>query len=152
MLLFAVASFWELLFAVASFWMRLLETIDVWTEFLISEEIVSNENGSEPGTHLPVPTQPISGFVYGLAFLIATILSSAGGAYLAFRGTVDKYIDSNKEIKIAEINSRVKEYVKHDIELYKMYAELSELRARFGTPLPMPTPTAQSSVETVSQK
>lgn len=70
----------------------------------------------------------ISHFVYGIAFLISTILSSGVAAYLAVQSSVDRYIDSNKEVRILELQNDSKKNDHESEELRTLHTQLSELR------------------------
>lgn len=70
----------------------------------------------------------ISHVMYGLAFLISTILSSGVAAYLAVQSSVDKYIASNKEVRILELQNDAKKNDHESEELRTLHTQLSELR------------------------
>jgi len=74
------------------------------------------------------PPPGVSHAVVGCAFLVSSCLSSFVAAYLAVQGSVDKYIDSNKEVRILELKVRGEENDKTDMELRTLRTELSELR------------------------
>lgn len=76
--------------------------------------------------------QAVPAFVYGLSFLISTILSSGVAAYLAVQSSVDKYIDSNKQVRILEIQSADKRSDQNSESLRSFDSQLSDLRTKLA--------------------
>ena len=96
-------------------------------------------------SNVPAPQQPLPGFIYGLAFLISTILSSGVSAYLAVQSSVDKYIEAQHDISIEEIKLRARESNQDSDERRRIFDEASEerrllrdelsnIRAKLGLP------------------
>lgn len=85
---------------------------------------------TDDNKQLPIPSNSPTGlppWVVGAAFLITTFISSLTGAYISVAGTVDKYIESQKEIKLLELKARVEDNVKKNVEFSAMRTQLSEL-------------------------
>lgn len=63
------------------------------------------------------PPEGVSPTIVGISFLVSTFLSAFVAAYLAVQGSVDKWIDSQKEIKILEIQARRHSYAEADTNI-----------------------------------
>lgn len=105
------------------------------------------EMSMSPPQNIPRPEQAVPSWIYGLAFLISTILSSGVAAYLAVQSSVDKWIDANKEIRILELRNKELEYAENS-RLLRIDAELSELRNRVADA----TEKTDSAVKTNQEK
>lgn len=75
----------------------------------------------------PTPPEGIPKFIVGLSFLLSTFFSAFVAAYLAIQGSVDKYIEANREIKILQIQKQLKEMDEQDNKIHSLRSSVSKL-------------------------
>lgn len=77
---------------------------------------------SHDSHHVPLPPN-IPPWIPGVAFLVTTFLSSLVAAYLALAPTIDRYIETNKQVSLENIKSKQEMYVKENEQLHSSNAE-----------------------------
>lgn len=75
----------------------------------------------------PTPPEGIPKFIVGLSFLLSTFFSAFVAAYLAVQGSVDKYIEAQREIKILQIQKQLKEIDEQDNKISSLRSSVSQL-------------------------